>query len=36
VVESLGAEPGLLLVEVDPAAVESVRKEIPVLANRRL
>jgi predicted amidohydrolase len=36
VLQSLGAEPGLLVVDVDAAEVESVRREIPVLANRRL
>jgi deaminated glutathione amidase len=35
VVASLGAEPGTLVVDVDPAVVESTRKIIPVLANRR-
>ncbi len=35
VVEALGAEPGLLLVDVDPAEVNAVRTAIPVLANRR-
>jgi predicted amidohydrolase len=36
VLSSLGAEPGLLVVDVDPAEVETVRRSIPVLANRRL
>ena len=35
VVASLGAEPGLLVVDVDPTEVDTVRKSIPVLANRR-
>ena len=35
VVASLGTEPGLLVVDVDPSEVETVRKSIPVLANRR-
>ena len=35
VVASLGAEPGLLVVDVDPAAVAAVRRTLPVLANRR-
>ncbi|NWJ71249.1 carbon-nitrogen hydrolase family protein [Pseudonocardia sp. ICBG1122] len=35
VVDALGAEPGLLVVDVDPAAVTAVREQIPVLANRR-
>ena len=34
-VDSLGAEPGLLIVDLDPTTVESVRQVIPVLANRR-
>lgn len=32
----LGAEPGVLVVDVDPELVDSTRKVIPVLANRRL
>lgn len=36
VVASLGAEPGLLVVDIDPTEVDTVRKSIPVLANRRL
>lgn len=36
VVASLGGEPGMLVVDVDPALVESTRKIIPVLANRRV
>jgi predicted amidohydrolase len=32
---SLGAERGLLVADVDPGAVEAVRRSIPVLANRR-
>ncbi|ANW21517.1 carbon-nitrogen hydrolase family protein [Streptomyces clavuligerus] len=32
----LDEAPGLLIAEVDPAEVESVRRQIPVLANRRL
>jgi predicted amidohydrolase len=36
VVDSLGAEPGLLVVDVDVDEVDSVRRSIPVLANRRL
>ena len=35
VLASLGAEPGLLVVDVDPAAVDAVRRNIPVLANAR-
>jgi predicted amidohydrolase len=31
-----GPDPQLLIVDIDPAAVEAVRKAIPVLANRRL
>jgi predicted amidohydrolase len=34
--ERLGAEPGILVVDVDEAEVERARKDIPVLANRRL
>jgi len=33
--ESLGAAPGLLVVDLDPAEVDGVRRSIPVLANRR-
>lgn len=36
VVASLEASPGILVVDVDPALVESTRKVIPVLANRRI
>jgi deaminated glutathione amidase len=36
VTTSLGAEPGLLLVDVDTAVVEQARASIPVLANRRM
>jgi predicted amidohydrolase len=36
VVASLAAEPGMLVVDVDPSVVESTRKVIPVLANRRI
>ncbi|AWW43064.1 hypothetical protein ADL00_16010 [Streptomyces sp. AS58] len=32
----LGADPGLLLVDVDPDEVAAVRRAVPVLANRRL
>ncbi|MDT0341240.1 carbon-nitrogen hydrolase family protein [Streptomyces litchfieldiae] len=32
---ALGAEPGLLLVDVDPAETDRARRLIPVLANRR-
>jgi predicted amidohydrolase len=35
VVDALGAEPGLLVVDVDPVAATTVREQIPVLANRR-
>lgn len=35
VVDALGAEPGLLVVDVDPAEATTVREQIPVLANRR-
>jgi predicted amidohydrolase len=35
-VASLGAEPGLLVVDLDLSEVEAVRRAIPVLANRRL
>lgn len=35
VVAALGPEPGLLVVDVDPAAVAEVREALPVLANRR-
>jgi len=34
VVDSLDAEPGVLVVDIDPTVVESTRKVIPVLANR--
>jgi predicted amidohydrolase len=36
VTDSLGPGPGLLVVDIDTTTVESARKEIPVLANRRL
>jgi predicted amidohydrolase len=36
VVGSLGAEPGLLVVDIDVEEVDAVRRSIPVLANRRL
>ena len=36
VVDSLGAEPGLLVNDIDVAEVDTVRRSIPVLANRRL
>lgn len=32
----LDAGPGLLVVDLDPAVVEQARREVPVLANRRL
>jgi hypothetical protein len=32
----LHAEPALLVIDVDPADVDTVRRSIPVLANRRL
>jgi predicted amidohydrolase len=32
----LGPDPGLLMIDIDPALVESTRAMIPVLANRRL
>lgn len=32
----LGADPDFLIVDIDPTVVESTRKVIPVLANRRL
>jgi len=35
VLASLGAEPGLLVVDVDPGELAAVRAAIPVLANRR-
>ncbi|WP_375430475.1 carbon-nitrogen hydrolase family protein [uncultured Friedmanniella sp.] len=35
VVATLGAEPGLLLVDVDVADVADVRRSLPVLVNRR-
>ncbi|MDN5762330.1 MAG: carbon-nitrogen hydrolase family protein [Microlunatus sp.] len=35
VLDSLGAEPGLLVVDLDPGEVDTVRRTIPVLANRR-
>lgn len=36
VLDSLGPEPGLLVVDIDPTEVDSVRRSLPVLANRRL
>ncbi|HWO59761.1 MAG TPA: carbon-nitrogen hydrolase family protein [Umezawaea sp.] len=36
VVDSLGGEPGMLVVDVDVEAVEEARRTLPVLANRRL
>ncbi len=33
--EQLGAEPGVLVADVDPAEVERARKAVPVLANRK-
>jgi deaminated glutathione amidase len=36
VVESLADDPGLLVVDVDTAAVAKVREVLPVLANRRM
>jgi predicted amidohydrolase len=36
VIASAGAEPELLVADVDPARVAEVRRSIPVLANRRL
>ncbi|HEY5978175.1 MAG TPA: carbon-nitrogen hydrolase family protein [Microlunatus sp.] len=35
VIAALGAEPGLLVVDLDPTEVDTVRRSIPVLANRR-
>jgi predicted amidohydrolase len=35
VLAGLGAEPGLLVVDVDPAELTAVRRTLPVLANRR-
>ena len=35
-VDELGADPGLLVVDVDPEDVDRVRGVLPVLANRRL
>lgn len=35
VVEALGAEPGLLVADIDPAVAGRVREQIPVLRNRR-
>jgi predicted amidohydrolase len=34
--DELGAEPGLLVVDVDPEQIPDVRATLPVLANRRL
>ncbi|MEU4803261.1 carbon-nitrogen hydrolase family protein [Actinosynnema sp. NPDC023587] len=36
VVGSLGAEPGVLVADVDVVAVDEARRALPVLANRRL
>lgn len=36
VVAAAGAEPELLIVDIDPGAVEAARRSIPVLANARL
>jgi deaminated glutathione amidase len=36
VLASLGAEPGLLVGDIDPAELAAVRAAIPVLANRRI
>lgn len=36
VLGSLGAEPGLLVVDIDPSEVDTVRRSLPVLANRRI
>jgi deaminated glutathione amidase len=36
VLQSLGAEPGLLVADIDPAELATVRTAIPVLANRRI
>ena len=35
VLQRLGAEPGLLVVDVDPEQAGATRRQIPVLANRR-
>ena len=35
VLDTLGAAPGLLLADVDPAVVTAARRTLPVLANRR-
>jgi predicted amidohydrolase len=35
IVAQLAAEPGLLVVDVDPGEVDAARKSVPVLANRR-
>jgi predicted amidohydrolase len=34
--EQLGAEPGLLVTDIDTAEVAQVRRKVSVLANRRL
>jgi deaminated glutathione amidase len=36
VLAALGAEPGLLVVDLDPEVVTATRRTIPVLANRRI
>jgi len=35
IVDGLGAEPGLLVVDLDPAVAGQVREQVPVLRNRR-
>ena len=35
VVDGLGAAPGMLTVDIDPARVQQVRRTLPVLSNRR-
>lgn len=35
VIEQLEREPGLLVVDIDPAEADRVREQLPVLANRR-
>ncbi|MCU1627042.1 MAG: hydrolase [Pseudonocardia sp.] len=35
IVAQLDAEPGLLVVDIDPGAVDAARKSVPVLANRK-
>jgi predicted amidohydrolase len=36
IIDSLGPEPALLVVDVDPVEVAAARQALPVLANRRL